>query len=106
MDQGLKHGNSHFASRGGMSIALRRCIGHCVASRIGCVLMTDAHHTTIASWVLRLAAALLGSKRECHRDAQMQLEESLHNLESNPLRFFTWNSVRCDATNANVWQKT
>ena len=108
-DIGLRGAKERFTVRGGMAIALRRCISHVAAARIGTVLMTDVHHKTVTAWEQRLCAALLGSKRAAHSEHRFHLQEAMRRSAAEvggTGRFVTLHAITCDATNANVWQKT
>ena len=99
----LKAGQAdrYFSKHGGFTVALRRAAAHSSAASIGLVLGLDVSGKTVVRYELLLRAALLS---EFKRFLATQYD-ALRDAGPKGLKLSLY-TIRADATNANVWQKS
>ena len=71
----------YLATRGGMALAVRRCVTGIYSNCLGVAFLVDFQCTSVNRCMLRFAAACMASRKACYRDAQETLyrpEESSH----------------------------
>lgn len=89
----------------GVYLCLRRIAARVSASKLGLSVGIDIHPSTVTWWELQVHAAQVGHAMEFHKgnDAIAGIYEgTLQSVFDVTSLFF----IRCDATNANVWQKS
>ena len=105
-------GQRFFSVRGGLALALRRCVAKTTCSSLGLAMGTDMHRTTVARWELALRASRLSMMRAFYAAAYRSLEalgddeaEDEAACCSNAYSIAT-HCMECDATNSGLWKKT
>ena len=101
----------------GCGVAIMRCVSNTSSKRLCIVMRKDVAHTTVNKWEMVTDASLVAASRAWHKedDALLELEdgapaapdESAPEIveASLPKRIWKWHHIRCDATNAMVWQR-
>ena len=83
----------------GVQVALRRGLTNVAAFKIGMILSMDIDGSTVCSWEAQTSACLIAASRSLH--AEMIAINKL----GGPFQNSSIIRIRCDATNAAVWQK-
>ena len=93
----------------GVHLVLRRTAGRVSACKLGLSVGLDVHRTTVTWWELRTHAAFVSRRREFYRTCDdycgIAAISILDDARSLTFDCFYTHLVRCDATNASVWQK-
>merc|ERR1712079_304797 len=91
----------YFHIRGGLQMALSRCLANAAAYTVGYCLQIDVHRTTVCRYELLLRAVCAAAAHNSHKENAMRLSVD----KSNKIRF-QLHLMRGDATNAAIWQRS
>ena len=95
---------THYTNRGGLMLALRRCMANVSLRGCSLLLMRDTHPTTIATWEITARAAQIAAARAWFRTAALDVYE--HGRSRAEGWKFIIHQYRSDATNAHIWQSS
>ena len=96
----------YLATRGGMALAVRRCVTGISSSRLGVAFLVDIHRMSVNRGELRFAAACMASRKAWYRDAK---EKHYRPKESNHIDRvlrFALHLHSGDSTNTVVSRRT
>ena len=85
-DQSLKKGSGqrYFSLKGGMTLALKRCLSNGSTYTLGITMGLDVSPPTIRRWEIKLRAARIAAMRAWHRGMYERLHEPFDEPSHSP----------------------
>ena len=96
----------YLATRGGVALAVRRCVTRTSSNRLGVAFLVDIHRTSVNRWELSFAAACVASRKAGYRDTQEKLHRPRESNHIDRVFRFALHLHRRDSTNAVASRRT